>query len=113
MTIRTVRLPFVASLVLLLSASAASATAIYIESGGANLYVVNSDTAVSTLVGPYGFPNIFSQAFSSDGTLYAFVRGSNAALAQLARVNLNTGLATLIGAPAGVPVQAMAFGPDG
>src|ERR1700716_3893315 len=91
----------------------APATPIYIESGGTTLYVVNSDTAASTLVGPYGFAGVLAQDFSPDGTLYAVVRGGNASLAQLATVNLQTGAATLIGSPAGVQVEAMAFTPDG
>ena len=102
------------SLVLLLGVAAtAKATPIYIESGGTTLFVVDSGTAASTLVGAYGFPGVLAQDFSPDGTLYAVVRGGNASLAQLATVNLQTGAATLIGSPAGVQVEAMAFTPDG
>lgn len=99
--------------VLLGFAASAKATPIYIESGGTTLYVIDSNTAASTLVGPYGFAGVLAQDFSPDGTLYAVVRGGNASLAQLATVNLQTGAATLVGSPAGVPVQAMAFTPDG
>jgi len=98
---------------LVASTPSAQATPIYIESAGTTLYVVNSDTAASTLVGPYGFAGVLAQDFSPNGTLYAVVRGGNASLAQLATVNLQTGAATLIGSPAGVQVEAMAFTPDG
>ena len=98
---------------LVASTPSAQATPIYIESGGTTLFVVDSGTAASTLVGPYGFPGVLAQDFSPAGTLYAVVRGGNASLAQLATVNLQTGGATLIGSPAGVQVEAMAFTPDG
>ena len=101
-------------LVLLIGVAAtAKATPIYIESGGTTLYVVDSSTGASTLIGPYGFPGVLAQDFSPDGTLYAVVRGGNASLAQLATVNPQTGAATLRGSPAGVQVHAMAFTPDG
>lgn len=96
-----------------LAAGARSAQAgpIYIESGGTTLYVVDSDTGASTVVGPYGVPGVLSQDFSPDGTLYAVFRGGNASLAQLATVNLLTGAATPVGSPAGVQVEAMGFAP--
>jgi DNA-binding beta-propeller fold protein YncE len=94
-------------------AATASGSPIYIESGGTTLYVVDSGTGASTLIGPYGFPGVLAQDFSPDGTLYAVVRGGNPSLAQLATVNTQTGAATLRGSPAGVQVHAMAFTPDG
>lgn len=94
-------------------AATANAAPIYIESGGTTLYVLDSGTGASTLIGPYGFPGVLAQDFSPDGTLYAVIRGGNTSLAQLATVNLQTGAATLRGSPTGVQVHAMAFTPTG
>src|SRR5882672_7412395 len=90
----------------------AQATPIYIESRGTTLYVVDSDTGASNLVGPYGVTGVLAQAFSPDGTLYAIFNAGSAA-AHLATVDIHTGAATPIGSPTGVPLVAMAFAPDG
>jgi hypothetical protein len=97
---------------LVASIPSAQATPIYIESRGTTLYVVDSDTGASTLVGPYGVTGVLAQAFSPDGTLYAIYNAGSAS-AHLATVNIHTGAATPIGSPAGVPLEAMAFAPDG
>jgi hypothetical protein len=94
------------------STPSAQATPIYIESRNTTLYVVDSDTGASTLVGAYGVTGVFAQDFSPDGTLYAIFNGGSAS-AQLATVDIHTGSATPIGSPAGVPLEAMAFAPDG
>jgi hypothetical protein len=47
---------------LVASPPSAQATPIYIESTGARLFVVNSDTGASTLVGPYGVGGVLAQA---------------------------------------------------
>ena len=97
---------------LVASTPSAQATPIYIESRGTTLFVVDSDTGASTLVGAYGVTGVLAQAFSPNGTLYAiFNAGSTSA--QLATVDIHTGAATAIGSSAGVPLEAMAFGPDG
>jgi hypothetical protein len=94
------------------STSSAQASPIYIESHGTTLYVVDSDSGASTLVGTYGVTGVLAQAFSPDGTLYAiFNAGSTSA--HLATVDIHTGAATPIGSSAGVPLEAMAFAPDG
>jgi hypothetical protein len=90
----------------------AQATPIYIESRGTTLYVVDSDTGASTLVGPYGVTGVLAQDFSPDGTLYAIFNGGSAS-AHLATVNIHTGAATPLGSAAGVPLEAMAFAPNG
>jgi hypothetical protein len=90
----------------------AMADSIYIESGGTTLYVVDSNTGASTLVGPYGVTGVLAQAFSPNGTLYAIFNGGSAS-AHLATVDIHTGAATPIGSPEGVPLEAMAFAPDG
>ena len=96
------------------STPSAQASPIYIESGGTTLYVVDSDSGASTLVGTYGVKGVVAQAFSPDGTLYAISNASLSTLGQLATVDIqHTGAATPIGSPAGVPLEAMAFGPDG
>jgi hypothetical protein len=112
MRIRAITRPVVVSIVLLVFASGASASPIYIESGGNRLYVIDSDTGGSTLIGPFGVTGVLAQAFSPDGILYAIYNGGSA-LAHLATVNLQTGTATPVGGAAGVPLEAMAFGPDG
>lgn len=111
------------ALVALLACISAQADNTYIESkGGANLFVVNSDTGDKTSLGSYG-PNgtglgVLAQAFSPSGTLYAVLRGGSATLCQLVTVDLSSGGAgnTLTTTPigfTGVPVEAMAFTPDG
>jgi len=90
----------------------AQASPIYIESGGTTLYVLDSQTGASTLVGSYGVVGVLAQDFSPDGILYAIFRGGSTS-AQLATVDVHTGVATPIGSPAGVPLEAMAFAPDG
>jgi Tol biopolymer transport system component len=100
------------ALVVLLACMSATADNIYVESKGTTLYVVDSNTGASTLIGPYGKVGVLSQAFSPSGTLYAVSRGGSAALAQLLTVDLNTGAATVIG-NTGVQVEALAFTPDG
>lgn len=97
---------------LVASTPSAQAGPIYIESGGTTLYVVDSNTGASTLVGTYGVTGVLAQAFSPDGTLYAIFKAGSAS-AQLATVDIHTGAATPIGSPAGVPLEAMAFAPDG
>lgn len=106
-----------------LACMSARADNIYVESrGGANLFVVNSDTGDKTSIGSYG-PNgtglgVLAQAFSPNGTLYAVLRGGSASLCQLVTVDPSSGGAgntlttTSIGFT-GVPVEAMAFTPDG
>ena len=97
---------------LVASTPSAQASPIYIESRGTTLYVVDSGTGASTLVGPYGVTGVLAQAFSPDGSLYA-IYNSGSASAHLATVDIHTGAATPIGSPAGVPLEAMAFAPDG
>ena len=94
------------------STPSAQASPIYIESRGTTLYVVDSDSGASTLVGTYGVTGVLAQAFSPDGTLYAIFNAGSAS-AHLATVDIHTGAATPIGSPAGVPLEAMAFAPDG
>jgi hypothetical protein len=100
---------------LLVNVPSAHATPIYIESGGTTVYVVNSNTGASTLIGPYGIPgNFVAQAFGPDGTLYAeYNNPALGVLGHLATVNVNTGAATPFGSAAGVALHAMEFGPDG
>ena len=111
------RIPSAACLTLLVtlagSVRSVQATPIYIESGGSKEFVIDSNTGAHTLVGSFGVGGVLAQAFSPGGTLYAIFNAGNAALAQLASVNVQTGAATPIGSPAGVPLEAMAFGPDG
>src|SRR5689334_15250224 len=83
-------------LVVLLACMSAGADNIYIESrGGANLFVVNSDTGDKISLGSYGpggtGVGVLAQAFSPSGTLYAVLHGGNAALAQLVTVDLSSG----------------------
>jgi len=64
------------------STPSAQANPIYIESGGTTLYVVDSDSGASTLVGTCGVKGVVAQAFSPDGTLYSiFNAGMSAHLA--------------------------------
>lgn len=83
--------------------------------GNTNLYAVNSSNGASELIGSLGFTQVFTVAFDSQGHLYAIVNGgAGSTLGQLATVNLNTGAATLVGSPAGVPgLFGMAFAGDG
>src|SRR5690348_6800145 len=97
---------------LVAGAPSAQAAPIYIESRGTTLYVVDSNTGASSLVGSYGVTGVLAQAFSPDGTLYAIYNAGSAS-AHLATVDLHTGAATPIGSAAGVPLEAMAFTPDG
>ena len=97
---------------LVASTPSAEAAAIYIESRGTTLYVIDSNTGASSLVGSYGVTGVLAQAFSPDGTLYAIFSAGSAS-AHLATVDIHTGAATPIGSAAGVPLEAMAFTPDG
>lgn len=81
--------------------------------GGTNLYVINSSDGSSTLVGSFGVGGVLTDAFASNGQLYAIVKGGSVN-SQLATVNLSTGAATTIGSPTGIAgLVAMEFAPNG
>jgi len=62
--------------------------------GTANLYTLNKNTGVATLIGPLNEPSGKpDMAFRSDGTLFTYTTSNG----YLGTVNLTTGLMTLIG----------------
>jgi len=73
------------------------------------LMTVSTTTGAGTIIGPIGFGDVDSIAFSPDGTLY----GVDTFTDNLIKINPTTGLGTIVG-PVGFPViEAMDFSPDG
>lgn len=84
--------------------------------GSFNLYTVNLNTAIVTLVGPTGEGSLVGLDFGPVGQLFAAVnpvgQGGNGGT-HLATVNKNTGDTTIIGSFGVSHIGAIAFAPDG
>lgn len=101
------------SLWLCLPVGFAQADTIYQTGGdGTALYITDSTTGSSTLVGLFGYSAVYGDAFSPSGQLYAMVDSYYPST--LATVNLSTGAATPVGAPTGIAnLMGIAFAPNG
>jgi hypothetical protein len=70
---------------------------LYGASTGGTLYKINKATGASAVVGPLGFGSSGDLAFTADGALYATVKQNTFTTDALARVDVATGKATIIG----------------
>lgn len=83
---------------------------------GTQLLAIDVQTGTTTLVGYTGKPGCLPLAITPDGEAAYTVALSQDPLAQLAKIDLATGAATLIGSPAalgGLRIMGMTFSPDG
>jgi len=65
-----------------------------VNMGSSNLYRIDINTRVATLIGPTGLANLIGLAIDTDGTIYTINESSSA---QLWKLNPTTGAATLVG----------------
>ena len=72
-----------------------------VNMGSSNLYRIDINTRVDTLIGPTGLANLIGLAVDTDGTIYTINESSNA---QLWKLNPTTGAATLVGST-GLQIQ--------
>jgi len=80
--------------------------------GGDDLYVTDTTTLASTLVGPFGYPGVLGVSFSPSGQLYAMIKTFGPST--LATVNIATGAATPVGPSTGISdLMGLQFAPDG
>jgi hypothetical protein len=111
--VKSLKVALLVSLSLCLLVGFAQADTIY-QTGddGTALYITDSTTGSSTLVGLFGYNSVYGDAFSPSGQLYAMVDSYYPST--LATVNLNTGAATPVGAPTGISdLMGIAFTPSG
>lgn len=90
---------------------------------GAVLLAIDVEKGTTTVIGPLGQPGSAALAITRSGkaaytvasAVTGFPPGVNGADAQLAKINLATGAATLVGSPMGgnLGVMGMTFAPDG
>lgn len=101
------------ALVTLLTIISAEAAPIYMSGAdGSSLYTVNSTNGSSTLIGSYGLSSLYTQSFSSDGTLYGIANGYGNGT--LVKINTTTGAANSVGFASGIEnLMSMAFASDG
>ena len=78
----------------LIQTSPAVAEFFAVNMGNSNLYKIDINTRVATLIGPTGLSNLIGLAVDSDGTIYTINESSSA---QLWKLNPATGAATLVG----------------
>ena len=77
-----------------------------------NIYKVNRQTGLSTLVGSAGFGTAISDiVFDKKGTLYG-IGGTGTTVNTLLRIDTTTGVASVIGSMGKSDVQALAMDPD-
>lgn len=82
-------------------------------SDGTVLYKTDTTNGSSTAIGPFGYSNVYGNAFSPNGQMYV-ITDSGSPASTLATVNLTTGTATPVGAPTGVrALMGIAFAPNG
>jgi hypothetical protein len=111
--VKSLKVALLVSLSLCLLVGFAQADTIYQTGGdGTGLYITDSTTGSSTLVGLFGYSAVYGNAFNPSGQLYAMVDSYYPST--LATVNLNTGAATPVGAPTGISnLMGIAFTPGG
>jgi DNA-binding beta-propeller fold protein YncE len=82
---------------------------------GAVLLAIDVEKGTATVIGPTGRPGSLALAITPDGTAAYTVANFRSPLAQLAKIDLSTGAATLVGNPLGGNLQVMGltFAPDG
>ncbi len=78
----------------LMETTPATAEFLAVNMGKSNLYRIDINTRVATLIGPTGLANLIGLAVDSDGTIYTINESSSA---QLWKLNPTTGAATLVG----------------
>jgi hypothetical protein len=100
-TIYRVRLAALMMVLNWISMTEAHADVLYVTLGP-GLYRLNTDTLASTLVGNTGFTDIGGLAFDNNGTLFGINGG---APGQLVRLNINTGVGSLVAPITGVTVS--------
>ena len=84
-----------------IQSSPAMAEFFAVNMGNSNLYRIDINTRLATLIGPTGLANLIGLAVDSDGTIYTINESSSA---QLWKLNPATGAATLVGAT-GLSIQ--------
>jgi DNA-binding beta-propeller fold protein YncE len=82
---------------------------------GAVLLAIDVQRRTATVIGPTGQPGSLALAITPDGTAAYTIAKFQSPAAQLAKINLATGAATLVGSPMGgnLQIMGMTFAPDG
>jgi DNA-binding beta-propeller fold protein YncE len=82
---------------------------------GAVLLAIDVESGTTTVIGPTGRPGSLALAITQDGTAAYTVANFRSPMAQLAKIDLSSGAATLVGNPLGGNLQVMGltFAPDG
>jgi hypothetical protein len=82
---------------------------------GAVLLAIDVERGTTSVIGPTGRPGSLALAITPDGAAAYTVANFRSPLAQLAKLDLSTGAATLVGNPMGGNLQVMGltFAPDG
>ena len=82
---------------------------------GTVLLAIDVEKRTTTVIGPTGQPGSIALAITPDGKAGYTIAKFGGAAAQLAKINLATGAATLVGAPMGgnLSVMGMTFAPNG
>ncbi len=86
------------------------------QNKGAELISIDLGTKSVNLIGPTEHAFSFALAFSPDGTAYTIANLFDAANAQLATIDINSGTATLVGAPLGggnLAIMGLTVSPEG
>jgi hypothetical protein len=94
------------------------ATLFAMGQGGEVLLAIDVENGRTTVIGPTGFPRNCCPplAITPDGNAaYTIANSADPVLAQLAKIDLRTGAATLVGKPLGQDlfIMGMTFSPDG
>lgn len=90
--IASIRRALAGALTFLALASLATAATVYSTNGGSSLMKFDTGTRAATVIGNFGFSNVWAVEFNRSGTLYATVNWG----VQLATVNRQTGAATVV-----------------
>jgi hypothetical protein len=85
----------------LIHTTAGTAEFFGVNMGISNLYRIDINTRIATLIGPTGLANLIGLAVDTDGTIYTINESSNA---QLWKLNATTGAAKLVGST-GLQIQ--------
>jgi streptogramin lyase len=79
---------------------------------GRALIQIDSTTGSASVIGPFGYQSTYAAAFTPDGTLWTIAQAFQGGAGQLARIDLASGVATLIGSPDPAATPSIALEAD-